>query len=382
MDWLTQNFSNLQRLIISKPARSQSLKKVVFRKIEMKKKCYYQETKIVGQQAFHRNIDREELESASLALIALGYRQILAETSDEQVHLIATLQGLKVVHQAPTVKRASEHNREKKRYFQEGVPSTLLMDLGIMGRDGKILSKMQGKFRQIHRFIEEMKPIIEQLKTTKKQITFIDIGCGKGYLTFALYDFLMHCGFEKVSGYGMDLKDHVIDTNRQIASKHQWHQLHFLCENALAFPIHQLPDGRCDLVIALHACDVATDAALQKGVEWGASAIVTAPCCHQRHLNQIQHPHLKEVMRYGVFKERLNAILTDALRATYLEKEGYDVVVAEFVDREDSLKNIMIKALKKKIALTNCDQAYQSLIDNFQFQPVFCESCHGSNSCH
>lgn len=382
MDWLTRNFSNLQRLIISKPPRSQSVKKVVFRNIEIKKKSYFQETKMMGQQAFHRNIDLQELESAAKALLDLGYRQILAETSDEQVHLIATAQGLKVVHQGPTAKRSRDHNREKNRYFQEGVPCALLIDLGIMGHDGKILSKMQGKFRQINRFIEEITPVLKQIKALKESITLIDIGCGKGALLFALYHFLKQFGFQEVKAYGIDLKAEVIAANQQIAAKHQFHDLHFSCENVFSFPIEKLPLGQCDLVIALHACDIATDAAIQKGIDWKAGAIVTAPCCHQRHFDEIQHPHLQEVMRYGVLKERLNALLTDALRAAYLEKAGYDVTLAEFVDREDSLKNILIKAVKKKTASAQCGQGYQNLLDNFHFQPVFCEACHGSSGCH
>ena len=238
------------------------------------------------------------------------------------------------------------HNRKKHYILEEGVPVPFLRDLGVMTEDGKIVRTKTDKFRQINRFLEFIEDILPRLEKGR-ELTILDFGCGKSYLTFAMYHYLHELRGYDIRIIGLDLKKDVIDHCGKLAEKYGYDKLTFLVGDIADY------DGvdRVDMVVTLHACDTATDYALAKAVGWGAEVILSVPCC-QHELNaqfaasggcaEVMAP----VMDYGLLRERFAALATDGLRAKYLEREGYETQVLEFIDMEHTPKNILLRAVK------------------------------------
>ena len=238
------------------------------------------------------------------------------------------------------------HNRRKNYILEEGAPVPFLRDLGVMAEDGKIVRTKTDKFRQINRFLEFIEDILPRLEKGR-ELTILDFGCGKSYLTFAMYYYLHELRGYDIRIIGLDLKKDVIDHCGKLAEKYGYDKLTFLVGDIEDY------DGvdRVDMVVTLHACDTATDYALAKAVGWGAEVILSVPCC-QHELNaqfaasggcaEVMAP----VMDYGLLRERFAALATDGLRAKYLEREGYETQVLEFIDMEHTPKNILLRAVK------------------------------------
>ena len=235
--------------------------------------------------------------------------------------------------------------------MEEGKPVPFLKDLGVMTEDGKIVRTKTDKFRQINRFLEFIEDILPRLERGR-ELTILDFGCGKSYLTFAMYHYLHELRGYDIRIIGLDLKKDVIDHCGKLADKYGYDKLTFLVGDIADY------DGvdRVDMVVTLHACDTATDYALAKAVGWGAEVILSVPCC-QHELNARFEggsgtergecaADLAPVMDYGLLRERFAALATDGLRAKYLEREGYETQVLEFIDMEHTPKNILIRAVK------------------------------------
>lgn len=233
------------------------------------------------------------------------------------------------------------HNRTKKYVLQEGVPVPFLVDLGVMTAEGKVVKSRYDKFRQINRFLEFIEDILPELPTDR-EITILDFGCGKSYLTFAMYYYLHEINQYDVRIVGLDLKSDVIRRCNELSIKYGYEKLRFLEGNIADYT----GADRVDMVVTLHACDTATDFALAKAVGWGAKVILSVPCCQHELNGQIQSDVLAPLMKYGLIKERFAALATDALRAEYLEREGYNAQILEFIDMEHTPKNILIRAVK------------------------------------
>ena len=232
------------------------------------------------------------------------------------------------------------HNRSKKYILEEGIPVPFLQDLGVMTKDGKIVHSRFDKFRQINRFLEFIEDILPKLEKDR-EITILDFGCGKSYLTFAMYYYLHELKHYDVRIIGLDLKADVIAHCQQLAEDYGYEKLTFLTGDIADY------DGvdHVDMVVTLHACDTATDYALDKAVRWGAKVILSVPCCQHEVNRQIENELLQPVLKYGLIKERMSALLTDAIRANLLEEAGYQVQVLEFIDMEHTPKNILLRAV-------------------------------------
>lgn len=238
------------------------------------------------------------------------------------------------------------HNRKKHYILEEGVPVPFLRDLGVMTEDGKIVRTKTDKFRQINRFLEFIEDILPRLEKGR-ELTILDFGCGKSYLTFAMYHYLHELRGYDIRIIGLDLKKDVIDHCGKLAEKYGYDKLTFLVGDIADY------DGvdRVDMVVTLHACDTATDYALAKAVGWGAEVILSVPCCQHELNAQFAASGgcaavLAPVMDYGLLRERFAALATDGLRAKYLEREGYETQVLEFIDMEHTPKNILLRAVK------------------------------------
>ena len=307
-----------------------------------------------GSKVFHRNLTQEQTVLYIEASMKGGFTQCQIQTDSKLVTVLSNKKG----HVNVTSKQKNTntemaakseksgpdlaHNREKQYILTPGVPIPFLVDLGVMTADGQIIKAKYHKFRQLNRYLEFVRDVLPALPKDR-ELTILDFGCGKSYLTFALYYYLAEkMGFD-VRIIGLDLKEDVIAHCNSLAEKYGYDKLRFLLGDIAGYT----GQNQVDMVVTLHACDTATDFALAKAVEWNASVIMSVPCCQHELNRQIKSELLAPVLKYGLLKERIAALFTDGIRAVLLEKEGYEVQVLEFIEMEHTPKNILIRAVKK-----------------------------------
>lgn len=250
-----------------------------------------------------------------------------------------------------TTKSASEvvkkpvlsHNRTKQYILEEGKPVDFLVGLGVQTPDGKVTKNRYDKFRQINRYLEFIEDVLESLPQDRT-IHIIDFGCGKSYLTFAMYYYLHELQNRDIEVTGLDLKTDVIEHCNKLAKEVGYDKLHFERGDISTYA----GCNAVDMVVTLHACDTATDYAIEKAIKWGASVIMAVPCCQHEVNKQIKNDTLKPILKYGLIKERMSALITDAMRANLLEQCGYDTQILEFIDMEHTPKNLLIRAVKNE----------------------------------
>jgi SAM-dependent methyltransferase len=239
--------------------------------------------------------------------------------------------------------RDLSHNRTKQYILQEGSPVDFLVGLGVQSPDGHIAKARYDKFRQINRYLELIEDVLDALPK-EGTIRIIDFGCGKSYLTFAMYYYLHQMQNRDIRVTGLDLKEDVIRHCNELAERLHYDRLHFEQGDIQSYE----GEDAVDMVVSLHACDKATDYALEKAVKWGASVIMAVPCCQHELNSQIRCDVLQPVLKYGLVRERIAALVTDALRADLLEQQGYATQILEFIDMQHTPKNLMIRAVKEK----------------------------------
>ena len=310
-----------------------------------KKEKHFQIAQYSDRQVFHKNVDEEELiyfciEEFGVNFLQLNAWMLRGEASLKLTKKRKLLFDIKKADNSALADEVRDNNRKKNYILEEGRVIEPLIDMGIFTKEGRIVSSMYDKFKQINRFIEI---IDDELK--KKIIThlnIIDFGCGKSYLTFIVYYYLTEIKKIKVNMIGLDLKEDVIKKCNNAAKKYGYENLSFELGdiNGYSAPF------KVDMVITLHACDMATDFALYNAVNWGAGYIFSVPCCQHELNAQIKSETFSLMTRYGIIKERFSALVTDAIRGNLLEYMGYNVNLLEFVDLSHTPKNILIRAVK------------------------------------
>ncbi|MBB3108517.1 SAM-dependent methyltransferase [Paenibacillus phyllosphaerae] len=317
--------------------------KTAIRPIELRGSRYYQFEFHYPTKVTHENVPETEAAARMTAWLTDHYRQALLKTSEADIQILFNKKGKAAVLNKPSTAKSDaqplSHNRQKQRILQEGTVAPFLVELGIMTRDGQVIAKKQDKYRQINRFLEMVTDVLSELPEGR-EIRIVDFGCGKSYLTFALYHLLAVEQQRQISVVGLDLKADVIAFCTELAEK--------LGYDKLKFQVGDIADyneqSAVDMVVTLHACDTATDAALAKAVGWGASVILSVPCCQHELFKQVKNDMLKPLLSHGLLKERFTALATDAVRAQLLEVIGYKVQMLEFIDPEHTPKNMLIRA--------------------------------------
>lgn len=334
---------DLVHMVISNQRKQGEATKVKVRPVLIKDILYFQEIQYVGQQVKHQNLTAEQMSVAVQEWLTSSFKQIEVKTRTQSLTALVNKKG------KATIKIKSEqntqgtlaHNRDKQYILTEGTPVDFLVDLGVMTKEGNIVRSKYDKFKQINRFLEFIEDIIPSLNKDK-ELTIIDFGCGKSYLTFAMYYYLTCLKKYQVNMIGLDLKTEVIESCNRLAKQYGYSTLKFYQGDIQSFEgVDQV-----DMVVTLHACDTATDYALDKAVRWNAKVILSVPCCQHELGGQMQNDILAPILQYGLMKERFATIATDSLRAQLLEMEGYRTQLLEFIEVEHTPKNVLIRAVK------------------------------------
>lgn len=336
----------LQDAVLSNPIKGVSVNKIKVRSVIIKGVPCFQIETFENNQVFHSNCSIDETLEKMHKWIEGVFKQSQIETSHFRFVVLVGKKGTMTIKKKQktddgSVKKSETHNREKNYILKEGEPIDFLVELAVMSKDGKVLKNRYDKFRQINRFLEFIEDVLPALPQDRP-IRIIDFGCGKSYLTFAMYYYLHVMKKMDLEIVGLDLKKDVIENCSQLADRLNYKGLHFEMGDIAGYK-----DTRgADMVVTLHACDTATDYALAQAVEWGAKVILSVPCCQHEVNRQIQCEDLKTVLKYGIIKERVSALFTDAMRAEILKEQGYDTQILEFIDMEHTPKNLLIRAVK------------------------------------
>ena len=319
--------------------------KVRIRPVILKNEIEYQVSEFVGRKVLHSNHSADDVKKKIINYMTEDFKQAQINMTEA----IATILSSKSKTLTCKYKKAGQlkaqrdlsHNRTKKYIIQEGKPVAFMIDLGVMGQDGKIIRTRYDKFRQINRFLEYIEDILPKIDK-ERELTIIDFGCGKSYLTFAMYYYLKELKGYNIRIIGLDLKADVIEHCNELRTRYGYDKLDFYVGDIATYK----DVDKVDMVVTLHACDIATDYALAKAVKWGAEVILSVPCCQHEANRTIKSDILSPVMDYGILKERMAAIVTDAARAKLLTANGYDTQILEFIDMEHTPKNLLIRAVK------------------------------------
>lgn len=336
--------------------------KIKVRPVMIRDSLYFQVSRYTDKQVFHENMTAEDALETLSGWILHDFRQAQIRMQDEMVTVLVSKKGKATVKskKAACIETQNlEHNRKKQYIIEEGTAVPFMIDLGVMTESGKIIRTRYDKYRQINRFLEFIEDILPELPTDRT-VHIIDFGCGKSYLTFAMYYYLKVLKHYDIRITGLDLKQKVIKDCQALADRYGYDGLQFLCGDIADYN----GTDEVDMVVTLHACDTATDYALYKAVKWHASVILSVPCCQHELNRKMQCETLSGAFQYGLIKERTAALMTDAMRGQLLEMKGYKTQLLEFIDMEHTPKNILIRGVKSKGLLPKAARKQQ--MENYQ----------------
>lgn len=372
---------NLTQVVISGPKKNDVsdsehfIRKIQIRPVLLKGQLLFQAASYTEKQVFHENLSKEQ--TIGFICKAMGsYKQLQAYGDGIRANVLSGKKGNltiksdimpqeNIADESGRQKKVLSHDREKEYILPKDKPVPFLVDLGIQTREGKIVASKYDKFRQINRFLEFIRDILPSLPDDR-QISVLDFGCGKSYLTFAMYYYLKIMNDLDVDIIGLDLKEDVIKKCNELKDAYGYDNLHFLVGDIGQYE----GKSQVDMVVTLHACDTATDYALAKAVKWNAAVILSVPCCQHELNGQISQELLKPVLKYGILKERISALLTDGIRASLLEEAGYDVQVLEFIDMEHTPKNILLRCVKNTHMRAKKNDDLNEMLQFFHAEPA------------
>ena len=363
--------SEIIKIVISnKVKKDEKYNKIAINLKENNKNKFYQIEKFTDKQVFHENIKINEISDKVSELIFGNYKQMTAWSNNEIFDLKISKKGKIFLGKKKNDNSkivAKGHNKEKNYILKEGMIIEPLIDLGVFTKEGKVVNSKYDKYKQINRFIEIIDDEIK--KNDYKELTILDFGCGKSYLTFVLYYYFVKIKNINVKMIGLDLKEDVIKKCNDIAKRYNYENLHFELGDINGFKYN----NKVDMVITLHACDTATDYALYNAVKWNAKMIFSVPCCQHELNHQMKPENLNILTRYGIVQERVAALMTDAVRGNLLEAVGYKTQLLEFIDIAHSPKNILIRASKSNISKQKIEKSLtevEKLREEFNFNPT------------
>lgn len=362
---------NIIKIVISnKKNKEIKYNKIVFQLKEKNNKEYYQVEKFTDKQVFHENIEVKDLNDRVLEYMKEDFKQLNAWSANTTYDVKISKKGKVFLGKKKSNNEnivIKGHNKEKNYILKEGMLIQPLIDLGVFTKEGKVVNSKYDKYKQINRFIEIVDDEIK--KNNYEELTILDFGCGKSYLTFVLYYYFVEIKKINVKMIGLDLKEDVIKKCNEIAKKYKFDNLHFELGDINGFKYN----NKVDMVITLHACDTATDYALYNAIKWNAKMIFSVPCCQHEFNHQMKAENLDILNKYGIIQERVAALMTDSVRGNLLECVGYKTQLLEFIDISHSPKNILIRASKSNLSKSKKEKSLQqvkALMKEFNFDPT------------
>lgn len=373
----------LYQIILSNAREKDRAFKVKIRPVMLKNALMFQETVYRGTKVFHENYQDLEMIPRIGNYLLEDFKQCEIEHTNVKAVVLVSKKGKMTVRKKEAAQEGTlqagkrqtgpggeihkrevslAHNRTKRYILEEGKIVPFLVDLGVQGSDGRIIRAKYDKYKQINRFLEFIEDILPALRMDR-EVQIVDFGCGKSYLTFAVYYYLHELMGMDVAITGLDLKQDVIERCNELSRRYGYRKLRFIKGDIAEY------EGltRADMVVTLHACDTATDYALTKAVKWDAKVILSVPCCQHEVNKQIFCEELAPILQYGIIKERMSALITDALRADILKAQGYETDLLEFIDMEHTPKNILIRAVKKERSRTKKQEEINKISNVIDF---------------
>jgi SAM-dependent methyltransferase len=350
-----------------------SCRKIAGRSVTIRGVEMLQLEQFVGTQTTHLNLPMSEAAARIASLLVSQFRQAHIRATDSEVHILVHKNGQPTISRKKRASSAvpvvsASHDRQKAHLIPEGVPCPFLHLLGVMTAEGRVIADQRDKFRQINRFLDIVASM-DLANGGADPLRIVDFGCGKAYLTFALHHYFTAIRKQPVDMVGVDLKPDVIVTDSRVAEE--------ICAVGLRFEVGDILTGAAgeaaDMVVALHACDTATDAALSRAVSMNARVILAAPCCQHELSKQLQSEPLSGMLKHGIIRERLTGIVTDSLRAAMLESLGYQTALIEFIDPVHTPKNILLRAVRTESApgrIAAARREYETLRDFWHVSPA------------
>ena len=356
----------IYKIVISIPkSKQQEYYKIIIRPITLKEKDFFQIESLTKTQAFHLNIPKDDIKQI-LNQYFVEYKQFVISTEQYLYNIrISKKDKLFVSKTSHNIQKpALTHNRQKQ-YLLEGQEIPILIDLGIVDNNGQVIPRKSSKYKQINRFIEIVEDVLKEKEY--QALNIVDFGCGKAYLTFVLYHYLKNIKNINVKIVGIDLKKQIIDKCNQLANKYNYDQLYFHQGDVKTYQSTE----QVDMVVSLHACDIASDYALYQAIQLNAKIILCAPCCQSEINQQFKPKEISLFNEYGLIQERISSLITDGLRANILGVMDYQVSILEFIESKHSPKNIMLRAVKRKRSDKNkLKQQVYKIVEEFQLEPT------------
>ena len=365
--------SKLYKIILSNPTGEGAYRKIVLNR----QKKGWQAEQYTEKQVFHENLPEGKVQDYLMENMCGAWDGTFEHTV--RISKKGKVTGMKKrTAQTEAPKAKTENNRKKNYLLEEGTVIPPLVDMGIFTAEGKVVRSMYDKYRQINRFVELIDDEIDALPKDQT-IRIIDFGCGKSYLTFILYYYLVELKKRDVEITGLDLKADVIAHCNKAAEKYGYDKLHFQVGDIGGYETAE----QIDMVISLHACDTATDYALYHAIRWKAKLIFSVPCCQHELNKQMKSDNLSILTRYGIVKERTAALMPDAIRGNLLTESGYRTQLLEFVDLSHTPKNLLIRAVRSMIPASAKKQAraeVDAIEKEFGLQPTLDTLLHGKEA--
>ncbi len=365
------------------PRDLEACRKITGKSIALRGRAAYQFERFCGTKTTHKNLLPADAARELARLLGTEFRQAHVHTSTADVQISIGKDGeASISRKARTVAdtpaqllnplqhplQPAPHNRTRQYIIPEDRPCEFLHRLGVMTAEGRVIAARRDKFRQVNRFLEMVADVADEMEA-EGPLRVVDFGCGKSYLTFALYHYFHVLRNREVEIVGLDLKADIIDACSWIAVDIGFEGLKFEVGDVRTAAV----GDRADMVVALHACDTATDDALARAVGLNAKIILAAPCCQHELFKQLDNDTLRPMLKHGIVRERLTGLVTDSLRAALLEARGYTVRMLEFIDAEHTPKNVMIRAVRNKSIpasrLRAAQRDYETLRDFWKVHP-------------
>ncbi|HXF29478.1 MAG TPA: SAM-dependent methyltransferase [Chlamydiales bacterium] len=364
---LLNNSESFVYAVFSLPINKNNASKITLKQVLIKKIPSIAFEKHEKTKTITKNYPFKECQEHLKELLS-QYKELFLRFTDKEYQLQIAYERCKGKATECVATKSTSHNRIKNYILPEGKPIDFLVALGLMNQEGSVAYSCRDKFKQVNRFLEMIADIVPEF--SQDTIRIVDFGCGKAYLTFAMYYYFHNILKKNVFITGIDLKEEVLSDCQKLADQLGYNQLCFQKGSIQEYS----GDVTLDLIVALHACDVATDYALQKACLFQAKVLLVAPCCQHEINSQIDPKSFPLMLKHGLLKERYSALLTDAIRATLLEEAGYKVQLLEFIDPTHTPKNLLIRAVFKGKKVISPE--LHEMLKTYQLKPTLARLLH------